>query len=221
MGKPSQYPPGPVTTQVEKGREQMRKLTKPFFRQISQPKWLKVAEAVLGDRVLHSTHITGFSKGELRDPGPKGFLALGLVNEAIALGKVPASLMPKEGLKPMVDPTGRPLGPTDLFAVFTGLLDLGLEDLREIPAESEAKVAKDLGRWLRVSLAAKGIDWSCTDERRFRELHPAVEKLLWNGTPYGDEVVEAIPLMAKELGIGEGEVWDVITASINGEPLPQ
>ena len=215
MGKPSQFPPGPITLQVEAGREAFRKLTKPFIRQTSQPKWLKLAEATLKDKVLHSTHLTGFSQGLLRDPGPKGFLALGLLNLAIAQGTCPEHLSGIwKGLKPMVHRSGSPLGPEDLFSVFVGLLDLGLEDVREIPLEKEAQVAKDLGRWFRRELALKNIDYVVEDAKRLHELSPTIESLLKGRTPHGDQIVEAIPLIAKELGLVEGEVWDVIQSSL-------
>jgi len=182
---------------------------------------LKLAEAHLRDKVFHSTHISGFSQGALKDPGPKGFLAIGLVNVALAEGKLPEALKELwEGKRAMVDRTGKPLGPTDLFAVFTGLLDLGLEDVREIPAAKEREVVKTLGRWFRRELAVKGVDYVVEDAQRLRQLSPTIEALLLGRVPNGDEVVAVIPLIAKELGVGEGEVWDVVEATIKEDPSP-
>lgn len=219
MGKPSQFPPGPISTQVEEGREQFRKLTKPFMRQWSQPQLLKLMEACLKDKVFHSTHITGFSKGLLRDPGPKGFLALGLFNQALAEGKLPDTLRGLwEGKKAMVSTTNQPLGPMELFGVFTGLVDLGLEDVREIPSEKEEKVIEDLANWFRKQLAMNDVNWVTKEARRIKELSPTIEHLLWGRALHGEDVVAVIPLIAREARVTEAEVWDVIEASINDTP---
>lgn len=219
MGKPSQFPPGPLSLQVEEGKEDFARLTRPFMRQVSQPQLLNSMKLTLKDSVFHSTHITGFSKGQLKDPGPKGFLALGLFNLALAEGKIPDAIKPLwEGKRAMRGPDGKALGPTDLFAVFTGLLDLGLEDKREIPADQEVKVVKELGKWFRRQLAIKGVDYAVEDAQRLKDLSPTIEQLLKGKTPHGDEVVEVIPLIAGELGLSEGEVWDVIDAAIDQTP---
>lgn len=219
MGRPSQFPAGPLTSQIAAARTgQFRRLAKAFIRQFSQPQLLALAEAHLGEKALHSTHLSGFSKGLLQDPGPKGFVALGLVNVALGEGKLPGSMRAMwEGKVPMRGPKGELLGPTDLFAVFTGLLDLGLDEVREIPGEQEVVVAKKLGKWLRMSLSAKGVDWGVEEAQRLKDLSPTIEALLWGRTPNGDEVVEAIPLIAEELGIGEGEVWDEIERILGEE----
>ena len=79
------------------------------------------------------------------------------------------------------------------------------------------KVAKDLGKWFRRALAVKGVDYVVEDAQRLRELSPTIESLLKGRTPHGDEVVAVVPLIATELGTGEGEVWDVIEAAVTEE----
>ena len=218
MGKPSQFPPGPISQQIEEGREAFARLTRPFMRQVSQPQLLNAMKLVLKDNVFHSTHISGFSKGILRDPGPKGFVALGLFNQALASGEVPSAVKTLwEGKTVMLGPDGKALGPTDLFAVFTGLLDLGLEERKEIPADKEVKVVKELGKWFRRQLALKGVDYAVEDAQRLKDLSPVIEGLIKGKAVHGDAVVEVIPLIAEETGMSEGEVWDVIDTASEDE----
>ena len=45
---------------------------------------IKLAEATLGTKAIHSSQIHGFTTGKLRDPSPKLMMALGELNLAIA-----------------------------------------------------------------------------------------------------------------------------------------
>ena len=221
MGKPSQFPPGPITSQTVEGREQFRKLFKPWQRQWSQPGLLKLAEAVLGDKVIHSSQISGFATGTLRDPAPKVLLALGKLNVALAEKSYPTGLGKLvEGKEPMRTTTGKVLGPAELFLAFVGELDLGLPDVQEIPMEHEAAVSKDLGRHLRMAFSAKGIDWHVEDHQRLVKAAPALEGLLGGQTVNGEEVVRDLPKVAELLSTNEAELWDVIQLTLS-KHLPE
>ena len=211
MGKPSQFPPGPITSQTVEGREQFRKLFKPWSRQWSQPGLLKLSEAVLGDKVIHSSQISGFATGTLRDPAPKVLLALGKLNVALAERSYPVGLGKLvEGKQPMRTSSGEVLGPAELFLAFVGELDLGLPDVQEIPQECEVEVNKEFGRWLRIELAKRGVDYVVEDKARLYGLAPALEGLLTGVTVHGEVIVESLAAIAGELGVPEGELWDVI-----------
>jgi len=221
MGKPSQFPPGPITSQTVEGREQFRKLFKPWSRQWSQPGLLKLAEAVLGDKVIHSSQISGFATGTLRDPAPKVLLALGKLNVALANKSYPVGLGKLvEGKTPMTTTSGEVLGPAELFLAFVGELSLGLPDVQEIPLEMEAVVSKEFGRHLRMAFAAQGIDWHVEDHQRLVKAAPALAGLLGGQTVQGEEVVRDIPRIAELLSTTEGELWDAIQLTLS-KHLPE
>jgi hypothetical protein len=215
MGKPSKFPPGPITSQTLEGREQFRKLFKRWSRQWSQPGLIKLSEVVLGDRVLHSSQISGFATGTLKDPAPKVLLALGRLNLALAERKYPAGLGALVEQKDVMRTTsGEALGPAEMFLAFVGELDLGLPDVQEIPLEDEESVNKAFGKWLRGELAKRGVDFVVEDRKRLIELTPAMEGLLTGVRVNGDLLIEGLPAIAGELGVGEAELWDVIQAEI-------
>jgi len=221
MGKPSQFPPGPITSQTMEGREQFRKLFKPWCRQWSQPGLLKLSEAVLGDKVIHSSQISGFATGTLKDPAPKVLFALGLLNVALANKSYPVGLGKLvEGKQAMTTTSGEVLGPAELFLAFVGALDLGLPDLQEIPLECEAAVNREFGKWLRLELAKRGVDYVVADKARMYEVAPAMEGLLTGSMVHGEVIVESLPAIAVELGVGEGELWDVIQLEVS-KHLPE
>lgn len=215
MGKPSQFPPGPITTQCVEGREQFRRLFKRFSRQWSQPQLMKLAEATLKDRVIHSSQITGFATGALRDPAPKVLYALGLFNERMAAGELPEHLQELwRGKEVMRTNEGRVLGPADLFLAFVGELDLGLADVKEIPLEQEDAVVKAFGKWVRTRLATSGVDFVVEDHQRLVEAAASFKGLLLGKPVKGEQLVEDLPAIAKECGVEEGECWDVIQEAI-------
>ena len=134
MGKPSQFPPGPITTSCLDGREQFRKAFKGFSRQRSLPQLMKLATAALKDNVIHSSQITGFATGTLKDPAPKVLYALGLFNEALAKGDLPDAMGELwKGKEAMRTSNGKVMGPAEMFLAFVGALDFGLSNAREIP----------------------------------------------------------------------------------------
>lgn len=218
MGKPSQFPPGPITTRCLEGREQFRRLFKRFSRQWSQPQLMKLAEATLKDRVIHSSQITGFATGTLKDPAPKVLYALGLFNERMAAGDLPEHLQDLwRGREVMRTNDGRVLGPADLFLAFVGELDLGLADVQEIPLEQEDAVVKAFGKWVRTRLATRGVDFVVEDHQRLVEAAASFKGLLAGKPVKGEELIEDLPAIARECGVEEGECWDVIQESITSE----
>ena len=99
---------------------------------------MALAEAVLGEKALHSSQIHGFSTGALRDPAPKVLFAIGRLNCAIAtfngeensdmeaLG-IPADVQHlAQGKRSMLNEDGYPMNALDVFAALTGLVDLEL-----------------------------------------------------------------------------------------------
>lgn len=211
MGKPSQYPPGPITTSCLEGREQFRKAFKAFSRQWSQPQLMKLATAALKDNVIHSSQITGFATGTLKDPAPKVLYALGVFNEALANEALPETLSSLwKGREVMRTSDGAVMGPAEMFLAFVGALDLGLSNAREIPLECEGSVSAAFGKWVRLTLASKGVDFVVEDHQRLVDAAPSFQGLLKGKTVKGEELIRDLPVIAGELGVEEGECWDVI-----------
>lgn len=198
MGKPSQHPPGPVSQQCTYGREQFRRICRPFFRQWTQPQFMKLAEAALQDRVIHSSQITGFSTGTLCDPAPKVLWALGRFNELLGEGSLPGSLRDLWAHRRAMEHEGAALGPAEVFLAFTGGLDLHLPEVLEIPLDQEEEVSKVFGKWLRLQLASAGVDFVVEDRARL-ERTPSFKALIAGKPISGDQLVTDLPSIAAEL----------------------
>jgi hypothetical protein len=211
MGRPSQFPPGPITEMSAIGRETYRRIFKPWYRQASQPTWLKLSQAALGDRVIHSSQLTGYATGNLLDPAPKGLAALGLFNEMLAKGEMPAALQDKwRDLQPMILPTGEVMGPAEIFLVFTGVMKVKLPEQREIPLEQEAKVTKGFGKWYRTELAKRGVDFVVEDHQRLVKTATCMKGLLSGKEVKGEALLQDLPALAKELQVTTDELWEII-----------
>ena len=211
MGKPSKYPPGPVTLQCTTGREQFRRVFKPFARQWSQPMLLKLTHQGLGDRVVHSSQITGFATGTLLDPAPKVLLSLGKFNLMLAEGKLPKTLEQHwKDAQPMRLPSGEVMGPAEMFLAFTGELDLQLAEEREIPMDQEARVSQEFGKWVRMELAKRGVDFVVSDQQRLMQASPAFRELTTGKDLRGELLIEALPAVGEELEMSVEELWDVL-----------
>jgi len=211
MGKPSQFPPGPITTSCLQGREQFRKAFKAFSRQWSQPQFMKLATAALKDNVIHSSQISGFATGTLKDPAPKVLYALGVFNEALANGELPETLSGHwKDREVMRTPSGGVMGPAEMFLAFVGALDLGLSNAKEIPLEHEESVSAMFGKWVRLTLAGRGVDFVVEAHQRLVKAADSFKGLLSGKTVKGEQLVKDLPVIAAELGVEEGECWDVI-----------
>ena len=188
------------------GLQQWQPCWAAWARQWSQPQLIKLSAATLGCRAIHSSSINGWITGTLRDATPKLITAVGLFNEAVARsngveglpdGRVcPGAL---EGLwrgyQWMVDPEGRPLNPTSTFLAITGAIDLGLADSLRIPMERESEVLRALGRHLRLSLGAEGVDWM-SDLHHLRGGSRSLEALLLGKAIPWEVVAAELPLLA-------------------------
>jgi hypothetical protein len=218
MGKPSQFPPGPITTQCAAGREQFRRIFKSFARQWSQPQLLKLTEAGLGDRVVHSSQISGFATGSLLDPAPKVLMALGKFNQLLATGALPQALdILWMGKEPMRTSGGDVMGPAEVFLVFTGEMDLQLGEIREIPVEKEAVVSRGLGKFVRTELAKAGVDFVVEDQQRLVNTATSFKGLLTGKEIRGEVLVAELALIAAEIGISEDDLWDEVMELINAD----
>jgi hypothetical protein len=211
MGKPSSQPPGPITLQCHSGREQFRRLFKSWSRQWSQPQLLKLVSAGLGDNVVWSSQLTGFATGNLVDPAPKVLLALGRFNLQLAEGKLPGAISTLWADKqPMVDATGKPLGPAEMFLVFTGEIDLQLPEALEIPLELEEAVTKGFGKRYRQQLGANGVDFVDDDQQRLIQLCPSMKGLITGKAVRGEQLVADLPTLAAEVYVTPTDLQDVL-----------
>lgn len=209
------------------GRRQIQTATRRFFRQASQPKWLKLSASLYPDGKwhLHSSQIGGFASGKLRDPAPKALMVLGQLNLSLAASltgpddrplfpHIHAPKLPGElrkiwaHLTPMLDTTGRPLGPLEVFRAITGDLDLGLDTTREIPADAEPLVSKALARHLRLAFGRLGIDF-LEDMTTLRITCASMEPLLLGKTIDGDLLLTDLPALATAINETEGDLWAV------------
>lgn len=215
---------------LDAGRAALTTVCRRFFRQrgMTQPKWIRLASAMFpGPQHLHSSQIGGLSTGKLKDPTPKCLLVIGELNLALAatvgIGAVDAPRFPEdlrrfwEGLEPMCDPTGRPLGPLDLFRVITGDLDLGLDTSHVIPLDAEPSASAALGRHLRLGLAALGRDF-LTELPALRAECPVIEPLLMGKPVPGDSLVAALPELAAIARTTPTDLWAVVADALASRP---
>lgn len=199
------------------GRQQWQATWRVWARQWSQPALIKLAAETLQCRALHSSQVAGFANGSLKDPSPKLLLAVGELNLAIArsngVSGLPAG--PRcpgtverfwKGMRWLTNEDGSPMGPTDVFAAVSGLVDLGVDTERQVPLEREAEAAKATGKYLRVTLAKQGIDWM-EELPQLRRLCPSLEPLLMGQTVSGDQLVSDLPALAAAVGTGVDELW--------------
>lgn len=214
--------PNPNDT-IPAGRKELAVITRRFFSQAKQPKWLKLSQSLYlePEMHLHSSQISGFANGKLKDPSPKAFVALGHLNLSLVaslrgsftyegIGDVPK--LPEDlryiwgGMTPMVDPEGQPLGPVELFEINCGFLKLGLVEGRTIPTEHEAAAAKAVGKALRLGLAAQGRDF-LEELPALRAGSNLIEPLLMGKTVPGVQLVDQLAALADAAGVDEDELW--------------
>ena len=192
-----------------------------FARQWSQPALIKLAEATLGTKAIHSSQIHGFTTGKLRDPSPKLMMALGELNLAIAKangeaitsrytcpGTLSKHWQHKTWLK---DAQGAPLGPQGVFEAITGMIDLEVNLERVISSQAESHVSQALGKTLRMELAKQGIDW--LDEiMTLKEQAPCIEQLLMGKEVRGSEITDQLEELAKIADMTPDQLWSMAVA---------
>ena len=199
------------------GRQQFSATWPTLSRQFSQPAMIKLAELTLGTKAIHSSQKHGFDTGKLRDASPKLLLAIGWLNLAIAKANgedcesvytvpmhLPELWRDRTWLK---DAEGAPLGPTGVFEAFTGLIDLRANMKRHIPAQKEAEVCKEVGKYLRRELAAMGVDYIGEMDQLKQRCHVA-EELIYGKKISSIELLEALPDLAALIDRESDQLWD-------------
>ena len=203
------------------GKQQFAAVWAGFARQFSQPQLIKLAEATLGTRAIHSSQIHGFTTGKLRDPSPKLMLSLGHLNLAIAAANgvevdnvysCPGTLSKLwQGKNWLKDASGAPLGPAEVFLALTGMIDLEVNLERQIPSQSESDVSKELGRTLRMELAKQGVDW-LGEIMTLKEQAPCIENLLMGKQVRGSEITDQLEELAKIADMTPDQLWSMAVA---------
>lgn len=117
-----------VSEAIKYGEEAWQTRWQQFSRQWTQPGLMKLAEAILGEKAIHSGQIGDFAGR----PAPKVLLSVGLVNLALAYQHgaieekpeftIPGTLDPKlwEGKRWLVMPDQSPMGPREVFLCLCG-----------------------------------------------------------------------------------------------------
>lgn len=199
-----------------------------FLAPITQTRFLRVAEAYFEARIIHSSQLSGFSKGTFVEPGPKSLVALGYFMVALARGleweeerieqpveiglprQLPESLRELWApLQPMCDASGVVLGPRGCQGAFTGLVALPESFPRFIPPEYEEFVARRLGGFIRRELVHQGVDW-VEEIDRLQERVPCVYELLLGRTVDGTTLLNALPQLADLTGTSEAALWGMV-----------
>jgi len=222
----------PVNQVLDTGSAAFATLWRAWLAQFTQPQLLKLANAYLGASLFHSSQMGGFSSRKLRDPAPRVFLAVGFLNLAHgrSLGYPTSSLEPVsdiglpdklpealrgtwEGREPLLDADGVVMGPRGLFEAFTGLRALAINDDRHIAPDDEKPASEALGRFLRLRLAANGVDW-LTELPVLRNTSPAIEDLLMGRPVQGDRLIHQLPKLAALADTTDAALWDVIAGAL-------
>lgn len=222
----------PLLDAMEAGSAAFAARWRAWMSQFSQPQLLKLGDAYLGARLFHSSQMGGFSSRKLRQPGPLVFLAVGYLNVAHghSLGipakrieavtdiglpqKLPETLNALwEGREPLCDASGTVLGPTGLFEAFSGLRALSSAPERTIAPEDEDAACSALGKFLRLNLAARGIDW-LSEIPTLRNSCSSIEPLLMGKAIPADRLLTQLPRLAAIAETTEEELWQVIETAL-------
>jgi len=208
------------------GRLQFTRKWRVFAGQFSQPQLMKLAFSVLGEQAIHSSQIHGFSSGKLRDPAPKVLLSIGLLNLAIARSngckeagegpRCPQNLAPLwEGKKWLLDDTGAPMGPVEVFLAVTGQIDLNTDGSVEISPEHQAAVSKSLGKYARTKLMEQSIDFMDGEEMSgLMEICPIIEDLIYGKEVNAAQLTDHLPDLAMACEVDLEEVVDFAVSPI-------
>lgn len=220
--------PNALLDAMDTGSRDFASRWRAWLSQWSQPQLLKLSDAYFGARLLHSSQMGGFSQQKLRQPGPLVFLATGYLNVAHArslslsealIDPTPDITLPRtlpdalrslwEGREPFTDASDIVLGPSGLFMAFCGLRPLLVVSDRHLTPEQEAPACQALGKWLRLRLAARGIDW-LSELPTLRNQCPSAEPLLMGKTVPADRLLMHLPRLAALADATDTELWDVV-----------
>ena len=186
--------------QLEEGRRQWTIAWRRFARQWTQPQLLKLADVVMGGRYLHSSQISGFATGKLREPGPKVFVTIGRLNQALAKKEIsPEQRELWQDKRYLVDKDGNALDAVGCFRAFTGELDLGFHKWRAIPEGGIEAANRRLGRFTRSQLANVGVDFIEDLPELIASSSDLVRSVLLGDTVDSDDFREAIYSIEKML----------------------
>jgi hypothetical protein len=210
---------------LARGQKQWQVICTPFFNQLSQPKWINLSKTAFNSTGFHSSQIKGAITGTTIEPAPKWLLQVGLINLGIAYSnsnsdsdrsalfsrgarQLPANLRHLWlNLKPMLqEPSGLVLGPLEIFAAMTGILDLGIESKRFIPHHAKTQASLALGKELRRLFAQSNFDW-IDNLPSLASSCPIIEPLLMGNTVAGEYIVEALPTLAKIAKSSDLHLW--------------
>jgi hypothetical protein len=206
--------------ELELGRRQWTVAWRRFARQWTQPQLLKLADAIMGGRYLHSSQISGFATGKLREPAPKVFMVIGRLNQALACGRVPVALQDLAANKKFIaDKDGLALDAVGCFLAFTGSLDLGVGDDRSIPEEQVEEANRRLGKFVRAQLTDAGVDFIEELPNLMAENGAVVKSVLLGIPMAADELTESLPsiaamLQTKGIEITNESLWDATGCDI-------
>jgi hypothetical protein len=204
---------------LEAGRRQWTVAWRRFARQWTQPQLLRLTDSVLGGRYLHSSQISGFATGKLREPSPKVFLAVGRLNQALANSELPSELQILwSDKKFLADRDGNALDAVGCFRAFTGELDLGLGNVRSIPDDQVDEANKRLGRYVRGQLAKAGVDFIEELPDLMAEKGSLAKSVLLGQRMTADDLVEAVPelealLKTKGIDTNLERLWAIVIGS--------
>lgn len=217
-----------VNSCLTRGRAQFATSWRRWVSQWTQTEWIKLAEALHGAKLLHSSQYAAFSTGALTEPGPKGFVAAGYLNCALARSErhpkhlievcpdigVP-NVMPPDlkplwwGRLPLVDAEGYALGPSGLFMAFCGLRALRGPIERTIPPEAAEAASRALGAALRAHLMRKGRDFVAELDNHAID-SPIAEDILLGNRVDAPQLQQGIPQLANAMGLQEDDLWRTI-----------
>lgn len=222
----------PATLSLDRGRARFGLMFRRHRKTFTQTDLIKLCEAVHGARIFHSSQSGGLETDSLWDPAPRMFIALGYMNLALARSvgfpeeliepapdigaspRLPATLRPLwEGKEPLLDANGIAMGPTGLFEVFCGLREPSDGVQRLLPPEQDEAASRAAGRWLRLRLGAKGIDW-VEEMPQLTQTCPFAEDLLQGKTISGHVLMRGLSLVAQLGDATREELWAAIAQEL-------
>ncbi len=230
--------PSAILDAMDTGTRDFASRWRSWISQWSQPQLLRLSDTYLGARLFHSSQMGGFSQQKLRQPGPMVFLAVGYINLAhgrsLGLPEAQIEAAPDiglaatlpdtlrdlwEGHEPFTDAFDVVLGPSGLFMAFCGLRALSSCTDRTITPEQEVAASQGLGKWLRLRLASRGIDW-LSELPALRSQCASAEPLLMGKTVHADRLLQHLPKLAAIAETSDAHLWDVITEALAQAPAP-
>ncbi len=213
-----------IQDQFDRGHAQWCRLWKRWQAQWSQTKFLSLADELFGNpRPIHSSQLSGWRLGTLRDPGPKSLLAVGLFNLALAksngwqppaeqehVGRFSGNSRPLWEGRWHLEYGGLPMGPSEVFQAITGLISLEDAPPWSVSDAQAPAIQQALGPVARQLLADAQVDWFGQLEALLK-LHAAFKPvLLGTGTCDGAQLTTFIPILAEQAHVAPEELWSMV-----------